>query len=519
MKLLLLFLLFAPILYLAFRQKKWYLYLMVAFVGILPEQFSVRLHDSLPLLTGSRVLILIVAVFWLYERIKTRRLQVPISLLIFFGINIALALFHLFFDLDEIKYIAILLMERALVILMLKDMIDSRQEFERCIDFTILACCAIAVIGICQTVFDYDIASVLHLTETMASISLTPRMGLTRAYGTFNAISYGCYCAIMLLLIYYRLAKTNLQRYGVAFALTFTALICTFSRSSWVCIAAVFFVLLILGRKAFIKRMLPSAGMAILLCLVLCLPQPKLAKAYIETGKSVINMVLAVLPDTPPVPTDDTTAQESSGTDQSTSSNDLSGTVQDVPSDDDDSSSTPQGTVDSNAEKEPAFKLDKEFGLNGDDPSYSRVAQWTAVEYMTMQGKLITGYGYNAFVEGKLHYYFDRWDARWKTAPMLDVGLVAIITEGGLIGTGSLIGWLVFMAIYAWRRKGVRGTFDFYRVTLYMIPLYLMLNFTSAFPNEGILWLVWGLFYAYRKLDAEPFEVAQAACLDEKQTS
>lgn len=496
MKLLLLCLLFAPILYFAFKQKKWYLYLMVAFVGILPEQFSVRLHDSLPLLTGSRVLILLVAVFWLIERIKTRRLKIPTSLLIFFGINIALAIFHLFFDLDELKHIAILVMERALVILMLADMIESREEFERCIDFTILACCAVAVMGICQTVFDYDIASVLQLTETMASVSLTPRMGLTRAYGTFNAISYGCYCAIMLLIIYYRLEKTKQHRYSVAFALTFAALICTFSRSSWVCIAAVFFVMLVLNRKTVFKRMLPAGGMAILLCVVLCLPQPKLAKAYIETGKTVLNTVISVLPDklfTPSAPPSESVTSDTEEPDV-------------------DEEETP------NTDKKPVFEIDKNFGLN-DDPSYSRMAQWTAVEYMTAEGKLVAGYGYNAFPEGKLHYYFDRWGAKWSVAPMLDVGLVAIITEGGLIGIGSLVGLLIFMAVYAFRKKGARGSFDFYRVILYMIPLYLMLNFTSAFPNGGILWLVWGLFYAYKKLDTEPSAVAQDACLDEKSVS
>ena len=445
---------------------------MVAFAGILPEQFSVRIHDSLPLLTVSRVLILLTAAFWLVERIKKRRLTVPKSLLIFFGVNIALALFHLFFDLDEIKHIAILLMERALVVIMLADMIETREEFERCIDFSVLGCCALAVIGLCQTVLDYDLASVLHLTETMASISITARMGLTRAFGTFNAISYGCYCAVMLLLIYYRLEKTRLLRYALAFAVTFAAFVCTFSRSSWVCAAAVFFVLLLLGRKVFLQRMWPTAAMAVALCAVLCLPQPKLLKAYGETGKSVLNTVLAVLP------------SDSASKDNAPSS------------------STEEPIEEpEEPEKEPVFELDEEFGLNANDPSYTRMAQWTAVEYMTGEGKLIAGYGYNAFPEGKLHYRFDRWDTGWITGRMLDVGLVAVMTEGGLIGIGSLLALLVFMMIYAWKHKDKRGGFDFYRAMLYIVPLYLMMNFTSSFPNGGTIWLIWGLFYAYKRLD------------------
>ena len=488
MKLVILCALFAPIIYMAFKQKKWYLYLMTAFVGILPEQFSVRVHDSLPLLTVSRVLILVAIAFWLVERIKTRRFSVPKSLWIYFGVNVALALFHLFFDLDEIKHIAVLLVERALVMILLKDMIESREEFERCVDFLILGCCAVSVIGICQTVFDYDIASALHLTETMSSIILSPRMGLTRAYGTFNAISFGCYLSMMLLPIYYRLEKTRLHRYSAAFALTFSALICTFTRSAWLCVAGIFFLLFILRRFKPVKRLIPSAGMAILLCLVLCLPQPKLAKAFAETGKSVINTVLSVLP---------------SGDGGGTSTDDTSDPDNEVPDDGD--------------EQKPPLDLDEEFGPNP-DPTYTRVVQWTAVDYMISEGKLLLGYGYNAFPEGKLHFYFDRWLGEWEVAKMLDVGLVALMTEFGLLGTLTHACLLVYIAIYCWLHRRKDGAFGFYRMTLYSLPLYLLLNFLASFLYAELIWLLWGLFYAYSRLDKE-LPPEQAPVVDEQPTS
>lgn len=482
MKLLILCALFAPIIYMAFKQKKWYLYLMTAFVGILPEQFSVRVHDSLPLLTVSRVLILVAIAFWLVERIKPRRFSVPKSLWIYFGVNVALALFHLFFDLDEIKHIAVLLVERALVMILLKDMIESREEFERCVDFLILGCCAVSVIGICQTVFDYDIASALHLTETMSSIILSPRMGLTRAYGTFNAISFGCYLSMMLLPIYYRLEKTRLHRYSVAFALTFSALICTFTRSAWLCVAAVFFFIFLLRRLKMIKRLVPGVAMAVALCLLLCLPQPKLMSAFVQTGRSVINTVLMAIPSSP----------------------------SEDPSPSDPSASTPD--VPEKDENKPPLELDEEFGPNGSDPSYSRMAQWSAVRYMIGEGKLLVGYGYNAFPEGKLHFYFDRWLGEWEVAKMLDVGLVALMTEFGLLGTLTHAGLLVYIAIYCWLHRRKDGAFGFYRMTLYSLPLYLLLNFLASFLYAELIWLLWGLFYAYSRLDKElPPEQVPAA--------
>ncbi len=493
MKLLLLCLLFAPIVYFAFRQKRWYLYLMVAFAGILPEQFSVRLYDSLPLITGSRVLILLVAAFWLYERIKERKFSIPTSLWIYFGVNVALALFHLLFDLDEIKHIAVLLIERALVIILLKDMIESREEFERCVDFIILACCAVSVMGICQTVFDYDIASVLQITETMASVILSPRMGLTRAYGTFNAISFGCYLSVMLLLIYYRMEKTRKHRYSGAFALVFVTLICTFTRSAWMCIGGVFLLMLLQMRLRMVKRLLPFTTIMIV-CLILCLPQPKLMSALVQTGRSVVNTVLMALP--------------GFGEDDSSQS---------------DSSGSTSETPDKDENKLP-LELDEDFGLNGSDPTYSRMAQWSAVRYMIGEGKTLAGYGYNAFPEGKLHFYFDRWAAKWETAKMLDVGFVALITETGFIGLLAHLGLVIYIAVCCWRNRRKGGAFGFYRMTLYSIPLYLLLNYLASFLYAELIWLLWGLFYAYSHLDKTlPSEEAMVdestVCLEGKQKS
>lgn len=80
--------LFLPIIYLAMKQKKWYLYLTVAFFGILPEQFSVQLHENLPLISMTRVLIVVLFCFWIYNRWKNRRVSCPVSLLVFFVENL-----------------------------------------------------------------------------------------------------------------------------------------------------------------------------------------------------------------------------------------------------------------------------------------------------------------------------------------------------------------------------------------------------------------------------------------------
>lgn len=474
MKLILLCALLAPIVYLAVRQKKWYLYLLFAFVGILPEQFSVRLHESIPLLTVSRVLILVLFGFWLYDKWKTRQFRFPKSILLFLAVNVVISLVNLRYGTDDIKRIFLLIFERALLVIMLADMIRDREEFLRCIDFAIMGCAALAVIGILQTVFDYDISSVLHLTETFSSIQLSDRMGLTRAFGTLNAISFGCYCAFMGLLILYRLYNTKSIWHGIAFALTFTALVCTFTRSAWLCFAAIVFVMLLVLRTKLIRSLLPSAGITLALLVLLCCFQPRLFNAFVETGKSSINTILGIIPDQV-----------------------VALFLPDTPG---------EGILDTDGDNLPdipGFELDEDFGANASDPSYSRSAQWTAVQYMAQEGQLLFGYGYNALIRGKIHFYFDRWAAQWQPTTFLDVGLVALLTESGLIGAITHLGLLVYMAVQAFRKRRREEKFDYYRLVLFMLPLYLLLNYLAAFLNHSVLWLFIALFYSCMQLDSQ----------------
>ena len=462
MKYILMLALLTPIFYFAFRQKKWYLYLLFGLIGFLPEQLSVELHEKLPLLSAIRVLILIVAGFWLWKKWKTRQLILPISLLAFLGINLLISTINLRHGFDEISRMFLYIFERALLVIAIADLVEDRDEIHRCVDFMILGCVAVSVIAIVQTVWEYDIASVLHLVETPSSVMIADRMGMTRAYGTYNAISFGCYCAIMVFFIYFRLENTKKFRYSIAFALTLLAMFCTLTRSAWLCCFGVLFLLVVIRRRKPILRMLPGVGLAILLCVSLCFAQPKLYKAIEQTGKSTVNTVFSVLNIRLP-----------------------KGNAQDSPDE----------------KEEPVFELDKEFGMNASDPTASRTMQWSAVEYMTQEGELLLGYGYNSYFEGKLYYQVQKdGQSVWKEAHAIDVGFVSLLTESGLIGFVTLMGLLGFMAVESWRRRCKDSQLDYYKLTLYMIPLYLLLNVMSSFLNKPVVWLFIALFYAYKRV-------------------
>lgn len=461
--------LFAPVLYFALRQKKWYLYLLMAFTAVLPEQFSISLHDKLPLITASRILIIISAAFWLFQRIKERNFKLPVALTVFLGINLAIAVFHLFWDFDEVNRIFLFVMERGLVVAILVDMISSREEFDRCVDFMILGSVSLAVMAICQTVFDYDIASVLQLRETVTSAMVADRMGLVRAYATKNAITYGAYCAFMVLPIYYRMQGTGKQRYSFAFALNFVALFATFTRSAWLCVIGVGGLVFLTQPVKMLKTLWTGIVMVLVLCIAFSFIQPKFGSALSETAKSTVNTVLRVLPPewfhTKP--------------------------NQSLPSD---------TTLEPTEPEIPGFDLSDEFGANANNPTYSRLFQWSAVKYMAQEGHLLLGHGYNAFLQGQIYFTHKNWGNDYRVAPVLDVGFVSIIAESGLVGLLTYLGMLGYMVIQS-LRKMRKGTFDFYKVMLFSIVMYLLLNFLSAFINVALAWLMFGLFYAYEALD------------------
>ena len=509
MKLLILIALLFPVVFLAFKHKRWYLYLPFGLLGILPEQFAVQIHEKLPLLSGSRVLILILFGFWVYDRWKNKRVSIPWSLGIFLGINIVVSLVNFRYGFGEVNRIFVMVFERVLLAIMAADLIRDKEEFARCVDFMLMGSAALAVIAIVQTVFEFDIASVLHLRKTMASVFITDRMDMTRAYGTFNAISYGCYCAFMLIPVYYRLTQTKSQWYSLIFALNFVALVCTFTRSAWLCIAGVMLLMVLVYRWKMIRLLIPGAVISVALCAALCVAQPKLWPAFVETGKSSLNTVVTALPEsvqeffapekpqqTEPAATEKTTPSEPAQTVPTEPAQTVptepaqtvpAAPVQTAPPADNGGSNNP-------------FQLAENFGSNGEDPTYTRVVQWTAVEYMIKDGQALFGYGYNAFPDGRLHYFYDRWDVQWKVATTLDVGFVALITEGGFIGAISFMGLLGYMLVIAFRRKK-KGAFDFYQVTIFMIGLFLLLNYLASFMFDDAVWLFVALFYAYHQLD------------------
>ncbi len=85
----------------------------------------------------------------------------------------------------------------------------------------------------------------------------------------------------------------------------------------------------------------------------------------------------------------------------------------------------------------------------------------------------------------------------------LDVGLVALIAESGLLGAIAYLGLLGFLLIIAFikKRPQKERQLDFHWLTIFMVALYILLNYLAAFLFAHVVWMFIGLFYAYKGLD------------------
>lgn len=440
MKVLILAILFLTIIVSALKQKKWYLCLFFAFYSILPEEFAIELSGSLPLLSGYRMLILGVLIVWLYKKKGNYSIEIPNTMLFFVIANFIISIINLRFGFGEINRIFNLIFEQMTVVLFVYGLVDSEKVFYDCIDYLMYGSTALSIIGIFQTVFRLDVTTVLNIVQSRTDEMLTERMNMVRAFGTSNAIAFGCYCAFIIPIVLYMYETKKQSKYIVILGMHVCALMCTMTRSALLDICIVVFIMLIVRNRKFIKEYVKFLPVVFIGILVVCFMYPSLLINIVEVIKSSLNVLGA------------------------------------------------------------NFELSKDFGLNAGNASYSRTVQWTSVYYMINEGEFLFGYGYNAFVRGCLHYLYKQF-GYWITAETLDVGFVKVATESGLIGLLIYALFLCAIFIKAFKKRKITKEYNFNKLTTYMIVLYVLLNITSAFMSTRLFWLFISLFFVYTKLE------------------
>lgn len=439
LKTVILFGLLVSILVLSLKYEKWYLYIICGLYTILPDTFAIEISTSLPLLTFKRIFIVILFCILLYNNKIKNIIRVPKEIFIYTLINLVVSIINLRFGFGELNGIFIIIFEQFMLVLLIKGFISNKEDVYKCLEFVVYCSVILAIISILQTVVKFDLATVFALTESRVSQEITDRMNTVRAYGVTNAISNGCYISFMVLISIFMYEKTKRFRYIFILALNIIALACTMTRSAILSLGIVIFIMLIVRNRQFIAIYSKYIMYAVAAVIMVIVVKPEILNGVKEVFKSILNVL--------------------------------------------------------------GFKIElsEEFGMNAGNASYSRMVQWTAIIYMYKEGLLLFGYGYRAFVRGKLFYYFKQFKS-WTKATALDTGFVSIAVERGIVGlVNNILLWLKIL--YDSLRFTKKGKFDYYQLTVYIVILYMLLNIMSAFANSELNWIIIALFFSYRECD------------------
>ena len=435
LKLAIIFVMLLPIFICARKEQKGYLYIFFSLYGILPDACGIEISSSLPIITMDRILILILFAAVVYKKRFVLRVSLPKEFYIYIVINVIVSIVNIRFGAGEFNQLFIYMYEQLLVVILLYNYIDNEIEFEKCIDYLIAGGTILAIMAVVQFLFRLDLSSALMWSDPRAFVRIEDRMGRMRACATFNALSYGCYSAFLSIVIIYRYLKTNKKKFVLALYIDLLALMCTLSRSAILSLVIVLFVMLLTTKGKLIKGFYKYFLLAIGVIGISIIVFPSVFDVFKQVFLSIMN------------------------------------------------------TLGGNHE------LSSEFGTNATNGTYSRLRQWSSVIYMANDNNLLFGYGYNGFVNGAVKYFNFR-EKYWHIAKELDVGFVAFLINGGVIG---LLSYFMFLVTPCFKIKKYisRRKWDFGCMYIYMAMLLMFLEFMTSFAVRHFEWLIFSLFWIW----------------------
>lgn len=381
----------------------WEGILFFALYIALPSYFAVELKAGLPLLTVSRLLLVLAGVGVLLRRREmfafrgfrcgklnlqlTLDKPLAICLGIYFVLLLAVNAAFLTKTSEGIKQILVIVAEEYALVWILTMTLTSREKITDALKILVLMSGVLGVCACITVICDYNI---FHALDTAHREELVVRdfyrYGMLRpTCGFHHAVYYGAFCAVMLPLEMYFVEQEQARGarflYGTCTALTLVGLLLSNSRGSQLAFIAtagvIFFIRLAQKRVVeLFKTYIPIILAAVLIVAVVFV--------FCPAGQYRVDMDIST------------------------------------------------GTTDPT---EPEEIVDISFGEN---PNGLR-SRWIQLSGITRALKInpLVGLGPNAHMRGLVQYMYS--EGKWVTLQTVDVNVVAIVCQYGLLG---LLGFL-----------------------------------------------------------------------------
>lgn len=229
--------------FLSILDKQNILYSFVFLYAILPEYLAIEISDSLPLLTASRIILILLILYALIKKgrifnqkrslLFMKRTKLYLPFVAFFICEIVVYVPY-FSNLNSIKELILSFVEKFILVICISRLIDNEKQIEKCIRVIVLAAVLVSGVGIFENILGSNFVYYLNTASRELLMSSYERLGTLRAEVSFgHPISLSMYLLIIIPLVMYNFEKhrSNMKN-GIILVLVVTCLLLTISRAT-----------------------------------------------------------------------------------------------------------------------------------------------------------------------------------------------------------------------------------------------------------------------------------------------
>ena len=423
------------------KNKNWFTVAFVSLYAILPEYFAVEFSQSLPLLTASRlllVLLLLGTAFQLkiYNPMPAlSRIRFKNPLILYCSLCLIANLTHIKDSPGVLNSIFIIILQEFILVCLLVINIRTEKVLYQCVDGFVHMSGVVFFLGIIEAITGWKWAYLLTTVSRQMLQSSMTRLGINRAEATFgHSVYFGLFCVVLIPLIMFFYENTKKKKYIVILALDLLALIFTSARGALLA-GGILLILMFLSQS---QRMLNTyiKYVLIALCglLILGIFSPSLFDAITGIFKSVLNALGF------------------------------------------------------------SFELEN-YGIN-QNGTYSRVMQLSVVTWVMLHNPLF-GMGPNAQTRGVIKFFDER--GLWVPSNTYDVGYMQILGDLGIVGAIAYLILYVSLLKLTFKEDDKGDISNMNRAFKWCFVGYLLSMLSIATVNN-VFWLIVGLCCAYNNI-------------------
>ena len=424
----------------ALRGNKKFIIFFMAFYPILPDYFSIELGGGLPLLKASRILLLILLLCVCFRNKKIKLIRKPLKaaglywpLFIYFAARILANGYYAPSLSAAINTEFTVIVEQLLLIVMICQVVRSREDVHLCVKTIVNASGVVAIISIINVLIGSNLFYNLNTVSRNVLMVSTVRMGIIRAEATFgHPVYYAMYCALIIPLALYVWQNEKNAWNSCVLGLNVIAAFLTESRGTIVVLLALFLIYVIIADKKTRNRILTAVCAIACVAVVVSFVVPTVAQQFSNIIKSVMIAF-----------------------------GDSSETIEN-------------------------------FGGNSSTGLSSRMIQLSGISWMLIHNAVF-GLGASCHTRGKLSY---RINGIWQVRDTIDNGYVGYFVEEGLLGGIACFSLFYSLLKSSWKKATFKNSRNMNNSFFLCFVSYVAVMLSVADVSQ-LLWVIIALYITY----------------------